>query len=63
MQLGWFMVKPAELVSAILRTLEEEHAAAVAGFSVWLDELERRRCQIAAEGAEIRERAKRAAGG
>jgi hypothetical protein len=45
----------------LVNRLAAEHAAAAAGDAVWLDELERRRRELAAAGKRIMQRIRRAA--
>ena len=55
------MVDPAELAKALVDRLHDEHVTAIAGDAVHIDELERRRGELAREAERLLERIKRAA--
>ena len=58
----WFMIDPAELARSLVQRLHAELEATAANDAVWIDELERRRRELAAEGERLLERMKLAAG-
>ena len=51
-----------DFAADLVHRLKAEHRAKVAGDAVWLDELERRRGELAAEGRRLMQRIKRSAG-